>query len=154
MNTQNTFFQSDIDWGDRFDIGKQTGSGGGGDWTKSIGPGAAFLASRVAKMFEDDKNKYRNQADLPRSLGGSKNYFDSGSFGKIGEDITMYVAPQTPQHDPVYIPPTPGSGGGTGQRFAKGLAGAGQGFMAGAATGMPHMAGVGAITGLVGGLFG
>jgi hypothetical protein len=154
MNTQSTFFQSDIDWGDRFDIGKQTGSGGGSDLTKSIGPGAAFLASRVAKMFGEDKNKYRNQADLPRSLGGSKNYFGSGSFGKIGEDITMYVPERTPQHDPVYIPGTPGSGKGTGQRISGALSGAGQGFMAGAATGMPHMAGIGAVTGLIGGLFG
>ena len=50
-----------------------------------------------------------------------------------------------------------GGGGGsrsTGSRIGGALAGAGSGFMAGASTGLPHMAGVGAVAGGLGGLFG
>jgi len=38
--------------------------------------------------------------------------------------------------------------------LAEGIAGAGSGFIAGAATGTPHAAGIGAVTGFIGGLFG
>ena len=54
----------------------------------------------------------------------------------------------------------PGGGGGvaggksSGQRLAGGLGGAMSGFQAGASTGIPHLAGIGAVVGGIGGLFG
>ena len=132
----------------------------GGDWTKA----ASFLGNFLTKLGSDDKDKYRRQAEYggPRSLGGDRNYFDSGSFGKIGEDITMYVPPQTPQQAPIFIPggesPT---GPSTGQRLARAGGGALSGAASGAAIGsaVPGIgtaigAGVGAIFGGLGGLFG
>jgi len=123
----------------------------GGDWTK----GAAFLGSFLSKLGGDDKDKYRKQAEYggPRSLGGDRNYFDSGSFGKIGEDITMYVPPQTPQQAPVFIPGSGPTGPSTGQRLARAGGGALSGAAAGAALGPIGMAG-GALLGGLGGFFG
>lgn len=135
-------------------------SAGTADWTKA----ASFLGNFLTKMGGDDKDKYRKRAeyDGPRSLGGSRNYFDSGSFGKIGEDISMYVPPQTPQHAPIFIPGGGGpTGPSTGQRFARAGGGALSGAASGAAIGsaVPGIgtaigAGVGAIMGGLGGLFG
>ena len=123
----------------------------GGDWTKA----ASFLGNFLTKLGSDDKDKYRRQAEYggPRSLGGDRNYFDSGSFGKIGEDITMYVPPQAPQQAPVFIPGSGPTGPSTGQRFARAGGGALSGAAAGAALG-PIGAVGGALIGGLGGFFG
>ena len=154
---------SNTNWGGGFSVdnsGMKLGGGGGGDWTKA----ASFLGNFLTKMGGDDKDKYRKRAeyDGPRSLGGSRNYFDSGSFGKIGEDISMYVPPQTPQHDPIFIPGGGGpTGPSTGQRFARAGGGALSGAAQGAAMGsvVPGIgtalgAGIGALAGGLGGFFG
>ena len=39
-------------------------------------------------------------------------------------------------------------------KFADAISGAGSGFVAGASTGVPHAAGIGAVAGAIGGLFG
>jgi len=145
---------SNINWGGGFSVdksGMKLGGGGGGDWTK----GAAFLGSFLSKLGGDDKDKYRKQGEYggPRSLGGDRNYFDSGSFGKIGEDITMYVPPQAPQQAPVFIPGSGPTGPSTGQRFARAGGGALSGAAAGAALG-PIGAVGGALLGGLGGFFG
>jgi hypothetical protein len=78
----------------------------------------------------------------------------AGRSFSLGDGSLTQINPDT--FEPIVIP---GGGAGvagrsTGQRIAGAAGGALSGFQAGAATGMPHMAGIGAIVGGLGGLFG
>ena len=75
-----------------------------------------------------------------------------GSTQRLAGGLTMTTPPA---FSPII---TPGGGGyqgkSTGQQIAGAAGGALSGFQAGAATGIPHLAGIGAIVGGIGGLFG
>lgn len=78
----------------------------------------------------------------------------AGRSFSLGDGSLTQINPDT--FEPIVIP---GGGAGvagrsTGQRIAGAAGGAFQGFRAGAETGLPHMAGIGAIVGGLGGLFG
>ena len=96
-----------------------------------------------------DENKEYMKSLLNRPFGGGA---IPGSTQRLAGGLTM----TTPAaFEPII---TPGGGGyqgrSTGQRFAGAAGGALSGFQAGAATGIPHLAGIGAIVGGIGGLFG
>ena len=125
---------------------KTFGGSSGADWKK----GAQFLGGYLSKLGGSDQDKYRSQAEQfgARPLG----YPMGGSGGQILDNLGV-VFPR--QHAPLYIPNVVDGGGkSTGQRIAGAAGGALQGFMSGAATGMPHMAGLGAIVGGLTGGFG
>ena len=110
---------------------------------------AKFLGGYLSKMGDSDQDKYRSQAEQfgARPLG----YPMGGSGGQILHNLGV-VFPQ--QHAPLYTGTVDAGGKSTGQRIAGGLSGALQGFLTGAATGMPHMAAVGAIGGGLSGAMG
>lgn len=96
-----------------------------------------------------DENKEYMKSLLNRPFGGGA---IPGSTQRLAGGLTM----TTPAaFEPII---TPGGGGyqgrSTGQRIAGAAGGALSGFQAGAATGIPHLAGIGAIVGGIGGLFG
>ena len=88
---------------------------------------------------------------LKRPFGGGA---ITGSSTRLGGGLSLT---RPPAFAPII---TPGGGGGgyqgrsTGQRIAGAAGGALSGFQAGAATGIPHLAGIGAVVGGIGGLFG
>lgn len=91
-----------------------------------------------------------NRASKPfggAGLSGRTTSLADGSLTQVNPDSFA----------PIVIP---GGGGGvaggksSGQRLAGGLGGAMSGFQAGASTGIPHLAGIGAVVGGIGGLFG
>lgn len=100
-----------------------------------------------------DRDKYRMQAEESGSKVKGLGSIDTRGFGTQEAFPGFAVSYTPPSHSPFVIE---GYGGGksAGQRMAGGLSGAFQGFLSGAATGMPHMAGLGAIVGGVGGAFG
>lgn len=115
--------------------GKQSESKPG--WKEAYDLSSKFLDKATEKGERDETMR-----NLPYALGmGSR-----GSGGQVFEGFG-YINPT--QHGPIVVPNVAGGGGGksAGQRIAGGLGGAFQGFLAGAATGMPHMAGIGAIAG-------
>ena len=101
----------------------------------------------------------------PSRMAGSDEFFkalqafssnNSGGFTDMGDGFSAFMPPRGGAE---FTEKTKSEGGGggsrsTGSRVGSALAGAGQGFMAGASTGLPHMAGVGAVAGGLGGLFG
>ena len=96
-----------------------------------------------------DENEEYMKSLLNRPFGGGA---IPGSTQRLAGGLTM----TTPAaFEPII---TPGGGGyqgrSTGQRIAGAAGGALSGFQAGAATGIPHLAGIGAIVGGIGGLFG
>jgi len=104
---------------------------------------AGVVSSLLSKA---DEKKYRGMGEK------SETKFGEPMGGKAGQvlDNLGVVFPQ--QHAPIIIPGVQNQGGkGVGQRIAGGALGAFQGFLSGAATGMPHMAGIGALTGAIGG---
>ena len=116
------------------------------DWGGIANLGSSFLQ----KYLDKDQDKYRSEfSRTPVSMGG----VDGRGFGggQLLENLSVYTPP--PSHSPFFIPGESGGPSG-GQRFAKAGAGALQGFLSGAATGMPHMAGIGAIAGGLSGIFG
>ena len=145
-------------------LGKDLPSLSNTDWGKMAGPeafrgftssdekpgskfdalkAAGFVSSLLSKA--DDK-KYRGMGEK------SETKFGDPMGGKAGQvlDNLGVVFPQ--QHAPIVIPGIQDQGSkGVGQRIAGGALGAFQGFLSGAATGMPHMAGIGALTGAIGG---
>ena len=95
-----------------------------------------------------DENKEYMKSLLNRPFGGGA---IPGSTQRLAGGLTM----TTPAaFEPII---TPGGGGyqgrSTGQRIAGAAGGALSGFQAGAATGIPHLAGIGAVVGGIGGLF-
>jgi len=79
----------------------------------------------------------------------------SGRTTSLADGSLTQISPDS--FEPIVFP---GGGGGvaggksSGQRLAGGLGGAMSGFQAGASTGIPHLAGIGAVVGGIGGLFG
>jgi hypothetical protein len=114
------------------------------DWSKALNLATSYLGKAREKGEQDDF-----MSKVPRALGSG-----TGGFGGQVLDNLGVVFP--PQQAPIYIPGVQSGGGGksAGQRIAGGIGGAFQGFLAGAATGMPHMAGIGAVTGALGGALG
>jgi len=79
----------------------------------------------------------------------------SGRTTSLADGSLTQISPDS--FEPIVFPGGSGgvSGGkSTGQRLAGGLGGAMSGFQAGASTGIPHLAGIGAVVGGIGGLFG
>jgi len=116
----------------------------------TIEKGISFLNDYLNKSGQ---NKYQEEAKSrggfgPRTLGE----VDTRGFGggKLLDNLSIYTPP--PSHSPFYIPgqDPPESR----NRFAGAAMGAFKGFLAGAATGMPHMAGIGAVAGGLQGGFG
>ena len=129
--------------GGKFDVDKSGLKFDGGSKTDFL-KAAGVFGSLLSKAGE---NKYRDKSEEsgPRVLG----YPTAGKTGQLLDNLAV-VYPQ--QHAPIFIPGVQNQGGkGVGQRIAGGALGALQGFLSGAATGMPHMAGVGALTGAIGG---
>ena len=129
--------------GGKFDVDKTGLSFGGGSKTDLL-KAAGVFGSLLSKA---GGNKYREKAEQggPRVLGSPV----GGRAGQILDNLAV-VYPQ--QQAPIFIPGVENAGGkSTGQRIAGGALGAVQGFISGAATGMPHMAGIGAIAGGIGG---
>lgn len=100
-----------------------------------------------------DRNKNRRIAEESgpkfKSLGG----LDTRGFG-TQEAFPGFAISHTPPAFSPFVMEGYGGGKSAGQRMAGAASGAFQGFLSGAATGMPHMAGLGAIVGGVGGAFG
>ena len=112
----------------------------------------------LAKEFLEKSEKRRDRDNLLRALQRPGQPFGgaglAGRSFSLGDGSLTQINPDT--FEPIVIP---GGGAGvagrsTGQRIAGAAGGALSGFQAGAATGMPHMAGIGAIVGGLGGLFG
>ena len=117
-----------------------TGGGGGGSASSSAQPQSRRMAG---------------SDDFLKALQAFSSN-NSGGFTSMGDGFSVYQPP-TPGAEITETTKSEGGGGGsrsTGSRIGGALAGAGSGFMAGAATGLPHMAGVGAVAGGLGGLFG
>lgn len=95
-----------------------------------------------------DENKEYMKSLLNTPFGGDP---ISGKTTRLAGGLTMTTPPA---FSPII---TPGGGGyqgkSTGQQIAGAAGGALSGFQAGAATGIPHLAGIGAIVGGIGGLF-
>lgn len=118
------------------------------DKSKSSSTSDALKAAGIfsSLLSKADEKKYRGMGEE------SKTKFGDPMGGKAGQvlDNLGVVFPQ--QHAPIVIPGIQDQGSkGVGQRIAGGALGAFQGFLSGAATGMPHMAGIGALTGAIGG---
>ena len=145
-------------------LGKDLPSLSNTDWGKMAGPeafrgftssdeksGSKFDALKAAGVVSSllskaEGKKYRGMGEK------SETKFGDPMGGKAGQvlDNLGVVFPQ--QHAPIVIPGIQDQGSkGVGQRIAGGALGAFQGFLSGAATGMPHMAGIGALTGAIGG---
>ena len=115
-------------------------SGSKPDWSKALNLATSYLGKAREKGERDE-----SWSKLPYALGRG-----TGGFGGQVLDNLGVVYP--PQQAPIIIPGVQNEGGkGVGQRIAGGALGAFQGFLSGAATGMPHMAGIGALTGAIGG---
>ena len=125
-----------------------------------FGPKTGFLeaAGGLTKQVFENAEKRRTRENLMRSLQRPAQPFGgaglAGRSFSLGDGSLTQINPDT--FEPIVIP---GGGAGvagrsTGQRIAGAAGGALSGFQAGAATGMPHMAGIGAIVGGLGGLFG
>lgn len=120
--------------------GMKFGSGSKTDYLK----GAGIFSSLLSKAEE---GKYRDKGEKDSSVKFGDPM--GGKAGQVLENLGV-VFPQ--QHAPIVIPGIQDQGSkGVGQRIAGGALGAFQGFLAGAATGMPHMAGIGAVAGGIGG---
>lgn len=115
-------------------------------WEKAFSLASSFLDKAKDKGEEDERMR-----NLPYALGRASQGFGGQVLDNLG-----VVMPN--QHAPIVIPGVQQSGGGgsksVGQRIAGGLGGAFQGFLAGAATGTPHMAGIGALAGGITGAMG
>ena len=137
-------------WKSAFNYGKaQKNEKKGG--LESVGGG-------LAKQFLENSEKRRDRDDLLRALQRPAQPFGgaglAGRSFSLGDGSLTQINPDT--FEPIVIP---GGGAGvagrsTGQRIAGAAGGAFQGFRAGAETGLPHMAGIGAIVGGLGGFFG
>jgi len=141
-------FSSD-QWRTAFNYGKAQ---------KNEKKGGLESAGGLAKQFLENSEKRRDRDNLLRALQRPAQPFGgaglAGRSFSLGDGSLTQINPDT--FEPIVIP---GGGAGvagrsTGQRIAGAAGGALSGFQAGAATGMPHMAGIGAIVGGLGGLFG
>ena len=123
-------------------------------------PKTGFLeaAGGLTKQVFENAEKRRTRENLMRALKRPAQPFGgaglAGRSFSLGDGSLTQINPDT--FEPIVIP---GGGAGvagrsTGQRIAGAAGGAFQGFRAGAETGLPHMAGIGAIVGGLGGLFG
>ena len=102
-----------------------------------------FLQSFLDKMGktpESTKARMYGGGEF-KTVGGS-----TGTGGLQGELHTVHSPVSGAA--PLVIEGTSDSGSGFGQRFARAGSGALSGFQAGAATGIPHLAGIGAVVGL------
>jgi hypothetical protein len=70
----------------------------------------------------------------------------TGPIASMGDDMFLYTPTREPDFYEYESTENEGFMGGVGRR----IAGAGMGFLKGAATGMPHMAGIGAVAGALG----
>ena len=124
-----------------------------------FGPKTGFLeaAGGLTKEVFKNAEKRRNRDNLLRSLQRPPQPFGgaglAGRSFSLGDGSLTQINPDT--FEPIVIP---GGGAGvagrsTGQRLAGAAGGALSGFQAGAATGIPHLAGIGAIVGGIGSLF-
>ena len=146
-------------------LGKDVPSLGDTDWGSMVGPeawrgftssdksdsGSKFDALKGAGIIQSlfskaDERKYRGMGEQSEAKVGDPM---GGRAGQVLDNLGV-VFPQ--QHAPIVIPGVENQGGkGIGQRAVQGAAGAFQGFLAGAAHGGPHMAGIGALVGGIGG---
>lgn len=127
-----------------------------------LGPKTGFLESAGGLVKEVFKNSQkRSDRDALMNSLFNKKASPFGGAGLAGRTTSLADGSLT-QISPDSFEPIvfPGGGGGvaggnsTGQRLAGGLGGAMSGFQAGASTGIPHLAGIGAVVGGIGGLFG
>lgn len=111
----------------------------------NVGAGAFDKGSQ--RMAGDGLDDYY-RALAKRPFGGGKT---SGRSETLADGSLTALYPDS--FEPIIFP---GGGGGGQSRNKVGgaLSGAASGFQAGAATGMPHLAGIGAVAGALGGLFG
>jgi hypothetical protein len=111
-----------------------------------------YLKGFSTALMEGLNSRNRNAAQESMvggvKFGESKGVGGSSSKGGMTDDLTIVHHPGA-GYGPMFIPGQQGRSGLGGA-----LAGAASGFMQGAATGMPHMAGIGAVAGGLGGLFG
>lgn len=126
---------------------------------KEFGPKTGFLeaAGSLTKQVLENAEKRRDRDNLLRSLQRPAQPFGgaglAGRSFSLGDGSLTQINPDT--FEPIVIP---GGGAGvagrsTGQRIAGAASGALSGFQAGASTGIPHLAGIGAIVGGIGSLF-
>ena len=125
----------------------------------NFGPKTGFLETAGGLVKEVFKNaeKRRDRDNLLRALQRPAQPFGgaglAGRSFQLGDGSLTQINPDT--FEPIVIP---GGGAGvagrsTGQRIAGAASGALSGFQAGAQTGIPHLAGIGAIVGGIGSLF-
>jgi len=117
-------------------------------------------AGSIVNKVLENQQKSKERDALMNSLFNKKAspFGGAGLAGRttsLADGSLTQISPDS--FEPIVFPG--GSGGmaggkGTGQRLAGGLGGAMSGFQAGAATGIPHLAGLGAVVGGIGGLFG
>jgi len=122
-------------------------------------PKTGFLeaAGGLTKQVFENAEKRRTRENLMRALKRPAQPFGgaglAGRSFQLGDGSLTQINPDT--FEPIVIP---GGGAGvagrsTGQRIAGAASGALSGFQAGAQTGIPHLAGIGAIVGGIGSLF-
>jgi hypothetical protein len=160
--SDNPFAYKNVKWSG---LGTDVPSLGGTDWGSMVGPEAwrGFTSDKKSKsssssdalkaagIFSDllskaAERKYRGMGEQSEAKIGDP------MGGKAGQVLDNLGAVFPQQHAPIVIPGVENQGGkGIGQRIAGGAAGAFQGFLSGAAHGGPHMAGIGALVGGIGG---
>ena len=124
-----------------------------------FGPKTGFLeaAGSLTKQVFENAEKRRTRDNLLRALNRPAQPFGgaglAGRSFSLGDGSLTQINPDT--FEPIVIP---GGGAGvagpsTGQRIAGAATGAISGFQAGAKTGIPHLAGIGALVGGIGSLF-
>lgn len=134
-------------------------SGIGSNLAPTIGRFAGGLLSGLT-----GGGSQQSQQPQPSRMAGSPEFLKAlqafssnnsgGGFTSMGPEFGMY---QPPRPGAKVTEKTKSEGGGGGSRgggIGGALAGAGQGFFAGASTGVPHLAGIGAGAGFLSGLFG
>ena len=115
-------------------------------------------AGGLVKGVLENSQKRQEREALMNSLFNRRGqaFGGTGMQGRtttLGDGTLTQVDPNT--FSPIVLPGGSGyAGRSSGQRVAGGLSGALSGFQAGASTGIPHLAGIGAIVGGIGGLFG
>ena len=141
-------------------------SGIGSNLTPTASSFGKFAGGLLSSFMGGGGSASSSAQPQQRRMAGSDDFLkalqafssnNSGSgFTSMGPEFGIYQPP-APGAKVTEKTKSEGGGGGsrsTGSRVGSALAGAGQGFMAGASTGLPHMAGVGAVAGGLGGLFG
>ena len=138
-------------------------SGIGSDLAPTFG---RFAGGLLSGLTRGGGSASRSGQPQPSRMAGSDEFVkaleafasnNSGSgFTDMGDGFSVFQPRAGGATIEEKIKSSGGSGGSrsTGSRIGSALAGAGSGFMAGASTGLPHMAGVGAVAGGLGGLFG